>query len=327
MENNTQRPASLISFTSSSCLTSYISDPADYLIPYFVEAGTTTIVKVERDAEAGAYPTRIAHAMAGGLQLPPYGAGKPQKVLLILGQRTMRASALEVTAMLTSGGSAEINALAQSNLQFYHPQAKGCSVLNLRNRGTCEEFCARVIGSIDSVVFDDLDSSLAVPSTEKEPGTVGDFFLELNRAKVTVVAAGSASMLNRIDSELTAVSRTTVSLHRDPTAPTEVGGGFIVKRRRADIHDPVPRRFRYYYQIVKGQFSDDFSLDDPSKDSLKQLAILERQMQVARLLGQGMSQKDIAQAMELTAATVCRDAEAIKSKNSSRIQTLEAASV
>jgi hypothetical protein len=327
MTNNTQNLAPPISFTSASCLTSHIDDPANYLIPNFVEAGVTTFIKVERDAEAGAYPTRIAHAISGGLRLPPYGAEKPHKTLLVYGSKAVRASALEATAMLTSGGSAEVNAIAQSNLQFYHPRASGCSALNLRAPETCEEFCERVIGHVDCVVFDDLDSSLAIPSTEKEPRPLGDFFLKLNRAKVAVVATGSAAVLNRIDSELTAVSRTSVSLHRDPTAPTEVGGGFIVKRRRTDIHDPVPRRFRYYYQIVKGQFSDDFSLDDPSKDSLKQLAILERQMQVARLLGQGMSQKDIADAMELTAATVCRDAEAIKSKNSSRIQTLEAASV
>lgn len=327
MENNTSRATPRISFTSASCLTSHIVEQPNYLIPYFVEAGATTLIKVEREAEAGAYPTRIAHAMAGGFQLPPYGGSNPQTVLVVFGQRTVRSTALEVTAMMTSGGSPEMNSVAQSNLQLYHPQEKGHSVLNLRDPGTIKEFCAHVIGRFDCVVFDDLDASLAVPSSEKESRPLGDFFLELNRAKVTVVAAGSAAMLNRIDSELTALSRTSVSLHRDPSAPTEVGGGFIVKRRRTDIHDPVPRRFRYYYQIVKGEFSDNFSLDDPNKESLKQIAILERQMQVARLLAQGMSQKDIAEAMETTAATVCRDVEAIKTKTPSRLSTLETASV
>ena len=326
MANNTQNSALPISFTSASCLTSHIGDPADYLIPHLLERGTTTFIKVQRDAEPGAYPTRIAHAAAGGLRLPPYGSGKPQKTLLVYGNRDVRASALEVTAMLTSGGSAEVNALAQSNLQLYHPRASGCSVLNLRNPAATEELSAQVIGQVDCVVFDDLDSALAIPSAEKEPRPLGDFFLRLNQAKVAVVAFCSASVFNRIESELTTVARNHASLYRDPTAPTEVGGGFIVKRKRSDIHDPVPCRFRYFYQIVNGHFSDDFSLDDPDKNSVKKLAMSERRMQVARLLAQGMSQKDIAEEMEITAATVCRDAGAINTQKASRLQGIATAS-
>ncbi len=319
--NDKPIPASF-NITPSSRLTEHINAPVNYLIPGLVEAGSTVLFKVMRSAEPGAYPARIAAAIAGGTCLQPFGNGDPHKVLLVHGQGNARADGLELAAILWSGINNDAKSLAERNLQVYHPQNEGGRSLELRIPEV-REHLTQLLDEVACVVIADLDGCLTKTSTEKDSPSIGEFFAHLNRSGIAVVAFGTGGLIDRLAPEFASIAITYLSLHADQAAPSGVGGGFKVSRKRSDIHDKVPRQFRYYYQIVGGVFEDHFSMGDVEGATLKKLEILRRRSEVANLLSQGMTQKDIAEQMEVTTATVCRDAEAIHSRQTARSRLTE----
>jgi hypothetical protein len=312
-------PASF-NLAPSGQLTEFSTKPVNHLIPGLVEAGSTVIFKVLRNVECGAYPARVATAIAGGISLAPFGKGQPHQVLLVHGQSNARADGLELLSILSSGEDLDARSLADHNLQVYHPQNEGGRALELRN----PDVRARLMhlsDGIGCIVFADLDGCLTKTAGQQD-FPIGEFFADLNRRGTAVIAFATAGTADRLAPEL-AMAVSYLSLHVDHAAPSGVGGGFTVTRKRTDIHDKVPRKFRYFYQIVGGVFEDHFSIEDVEEKTLKQLSILRRQSEVAVLLSQGMTQKDIAAQMETTTAMICRDAEAIQSQQAPRSRLAE----
>lgn len=313
MQPNESRIPASFNLAPSSQLTDFINKPVNHLIPGLVEMGSTLFFKVARNVEIGAYPARVAVAIAGGISLPPFGNGLPHKVLLVHGQSNARSDGLELLAILSSGEDFDARFLARQNLQVYHPQTENGRTLDLRDF-TVRERLLHLLDGVSCVVFADFEGCLAKATSEKNALPIGEFLADLNRRGVSVIAFAPSSFIDRLSPELASLVVSYVDLHIDHAAPSGVGGGFTISRKRTDIHDKVPRKFRYWYQIIRGTFEDFFSIEDVEEKTLKQLEILRRQSEVAMLLAGGMTQKDIAEQMKLTTAMICRDAEAIQSQ-------------
>jgi uncharacterized protein YerC len=150
-----------------------------------------------------------------------------------------------------------------------------------------------------------------------ENSDVLSFFRKLNSKGVAVVALDSKPKKNSLISETTALSdpANVVWLTPDPGAPREYGGGFNIVRQKRDDEDSAPTTIQFWWKVVNGKLDFGWEFRDQlDPKAAKRVQIMERQMKVDQLLSEGVSQREIAIHLEVDAATISRDAAALKQK-------------
>jgi hypothetical protein len=289
------------------------------VMPGIIYEGQLALIRVAADVDAQLYAASIGMAVSAGIKFSPFGQASQGNVLFAFGGPNA-ARVMEQCRLLLERFKNDANRNnARANFHLYHFDLGDNDEGSLIETAGLEMFEAAIPEDCKLIIFYHsarcLRKRLCDSDAAKQFGVV---LKDLNRrgiATLVFVHAGSKGAAH-IEQELLAETNGyTLEFTKDPGAPTEFGTGFNVMRRKTSEHDTVPTYFQVWHTVIDQKLTTGWECRDPhNKATAKQLEIAEREKRVARLISQGMQQKDIAAEMGLTPATVSRAASAVKAK-------------
>jgi hypothetical protein len=111
-----------------------------------------------------------------------------------------------------------------------------------------------------------------------------------------------------------------LEIDHDPGAPNDDGGGgCIIRRERRGIFDEFPLRWNFWYRVQEGHLRWGMEVrDDIDDDALSEheRKTLLRQINVAKGMKRGISQKKLAEELQVSASTICRDVKELQKAGS-----------
>jgi hypothetical protein len=106
-----------------------------------------------------------------------------------------------------------------------------------------------------------------------------------------------------------------VEIDHDTGAAHDSGGGCFLRRERRGIFDELPLRWNFWYHVQEGKLSWGMEVrSDLDKDFISEheRKVLEREIQVAKGIKRGADQKKLADQLQVSASTICRDVKKLK---------------
>lgn len=122
-------------------------------------------------------------------------------------------------------------------------------------------------------------------------------------------ALGDDGLFNLVDPD------DIVEIDHDPVALHDSGGGCFLRRERRGIFDGLPLRWNFWYHVLDGKLHWGMEVrDDIDEDSMSehQRKVLLRRIQVDKGIKRGADQKKLADRLEVSASTICRDVKELK---------------
>ncbi|USX15569.1 trp operon repressor [Oxalobacteraceae bacterium OTU3CAMAD1] len=289
-----------------------------FIVPQLIPAATTVLINIAPDLDGRLLGQLLAYGAAGGKTFMSFGQAKETRVCYC----TSRNNDLPDTKRFALIGMRDpypsSQERARKNLHIYRRRAEAPIFLNsVHDQG---EFIKAIPHSVELIIIDDLASWLKYGRTldATESGDVLAFFKKLNARGIAVVALDSKPKRNSLIAETVALSEpaNVIWLTPDPGAPREYGGGFNIVRQKRDDEDSAPTTIQFWWKVVSGNLDFGWEFRDQlDPKAAKRVQIMERQMKVDQLLSEGMSQREIAIQLEVDAATISRDAAALKQKD------------
>lgn len=266
---------------------------------------------VEPDVCVRMFGLLLSCTVAIGSDFGPFTKGPGGKVLYISGAGD-KASDHHRLSLICKSLEAEQLAKLVASHTIYGRDVEGDAQIDLTTDEGRNIF-VRSIPTGTKVLFIDWLSAFSKAESigARQRDELDPWFLELTGLGFTVVIFDVETKKRTSREERRA--KNTIYLDYDGTAPTQFGGGCILRRHRIDDADSMPKCVSFWYTEFDGQLEYGFSLpDDEDLDATRLTKRLERQLKVERMLCAGMSQKTIAAELEVHAATICRDSQEIE---------------
>ncbi|MDP2033939.1 MAG: hypothetical protein Q8K29_11070 [Polaromonas sp.] len=282
----------------------------EMLIPNFIEAASTTVFLVGKNVplrDTRMFSLLLAYCLSAGKTLPPFTGGTPTSTLYGSGEPDSVADLSELHFVFQRDVHQSSRYRAEENLQLLDLYADTENPVTLNTvRGRAE--LNALLGGMSALVIHDLPKWMSQGDRQADDGLeLHQWLAQLNDRGIAVIVFEPESSTQLIaDKVLKATA--VIRLVHDAAAPTEVGGGFNIIRNKMDREDPLPSTVQFWYKVFDGRMEFGYQYRDPKDPhTAKQVQIIERQIEVARLAKQGMPQKDIAEILEVDAATISRD--------------------
>lgn len=271
-----------------------------------LDAGTVLRFVIEPEVPARMFGMLFASTVAVGADLGPFAKGPGAKVLYVSGAGDEGADQHRLQYIFNGLGKEQQGKLATS-LTMYHRGMEGDDQIDL----TTDEGRAVLAKSIPTdtkvMVIDYLPAFFPTETIHRKVREKLDsWFNELSNQGMTIVIFDVETKKRTMSGEHRA--KNTIYLEHDVTAPTQFGGGHLLRRSRFDDADSMPKCVSFWYTEVDGKLDYGFSVpDDEDRDAPHLTKRLERQIKVEAMRSAGMSQKNIAEELKVNAATICRD--------------------
>lgn len=289
-----------------------------FLIPCLIPYAETVLFLADPDVDAQTFANLLAFRTARGLPVEPFASPKASPVLVIYGPRQDLEQAMKTLHRIDqacSDGNVPKDVLG--NFHFYHAQAEADEATYLDTAAGQAALLASIPVGCKLIVIPDLAACLS-PHAKDRDSTISTLTKKLNSAGVAVAIFESAVSRSSVGAQFVTKSSCIVRLMYDEAAPTEVGGGFHLVRKKFDPYDTsdvIPTRIQFWFAALGGELNWGWTFrDEQNPQSSKQVAIMERRIKVANLLAAKKEQKEIAALLDVHAATVCRDIAAIQAQ-------------
>jgi hypothetical protein len=262
-----------------------------------LDAGTVLQVVIEPEVSARLFGMLLTSTVAVGADLGPFAKGSGAKVLYVSGAGDEEADQHRLQSIFNGFEKEQQEKLATS-FAMYHRGMEGDDQIDL----TTEKGREVLMKIIDYLPAFFPTETIQRKVREK----LYSWFNDLCNHGMTIVVFDVETKMRTMSGERRA--KNTIYLEHDITAPTQFGGGHLLRRSRFDDADSMPKCISFWYTEVDGKLAYGFSVpDDEDRDAPHLTKRLERQMKVASMRDKGMSQKTIAEELEVHAATICRD--------------------
>lgn len=292
--------------------------PQKFIVPQLIPVATTVLFNVAPDLDGRLFGQLLAYAAAGSKTFMSFGEARASKVCYCSSRSDDLPDTKRFTLIAMRDPYSSSKERALNNLHIYRRRAEAPIFLNSLHDQ--ELFVNAISRNVTLIIIDDLASWMkygkAYDSTESSD--VFAFFKKLNARGIAVVALDSRPKRNSHVAEAIALNdpANVIWLTPDPGAPREFGGGLNIVRQKRDDEDSAPTTIQFWWKVVNGNFDFGWEFRDQLDPKAgKRVQIMERQMKVDQLLSEGRSQREIAIQLEVDAATISRDAAAIKQKD------------
>jgi hypothetical protein len=269
---------------------------------------------VESEVDSRPFGMLLATTVAVGADLGPFSKGPGAKVWYISGSGDVEADKLRMKLIFKSLNTEQREKFIAS-LTMYHRGMEGDDQIDLTTKEGREILKKSIPTGTKAIVIDYLPgffSNGTICRTDRKE--LDSWFGGLSKQGVTVVVFDVETKARTMLGESRA--KNTIYLEQDATAPTQFGGGHLIRRSRVDDADSMPKCVSFWHTKVDGVLSYGFAVpDDEDIDAPKVTKRLERQIKVALMLSENMPQKSIAEELNVHAATICRDVKEIDLAN------------
>lgn len=289
-----------------------------FIVPGLIPKGGNVIVRVAPEVDPLMYVSILLYSTAAGHKLQPFGQCPPTVNFGVFGRKTPKRLR-EQLEMLHSRGcqSDERRGLAARNLHLSKLEFGGNKTGYLNWITTQESLEDSMPDECELIVYFDAAYALTTRDADAmDYRKFADHLGKLNQKGIATVVffqAGKRSCDALEDEFMSDGVNCFLTLTCDPGAPRDLGGGFIVERRKMSEHDTLPMRFAFWYTVIDGSLDFGWECRDSAiTENTKKFQIFERQKRVQGLLDQEMPQKEIAVVLNVDAATVSRDVATIK---------------
>lgn len=291
--------------------------PRKFLIPQLIPAGATVLVNAPSDIETGILAQLVAYCAAGGKCFLPFGPAIASSVVYFSSKADPLADLKRLNLFRDRDPFPSSQKRVATNLRLYNRHQNSADPAYLNSHYDQQWFAEAIPPGTDLVIFDSVASwtryGKALDSVESSDAYT--FLERLNSEGIAVLLFDSNPKKNN---PLTVAimegdTDNVICLTYDPGAPHEYGGGFNISRSKRDDDDTTPRKFQFWWKVVKGELDFGWELRKQldSKAS-KNVEMLERQMKVDQLLSEDKTQREIAVLLEVDAATISRDVAKLK---------------
>ena len=279
-----------------------------FLVPCLIPYAETVLFLADPDVDAQTFANLLAFRTARGLSVEPFAPPKAAPVLVIFGPNQDLEQALKTLHRIDQAcrsGDESMDALR--NFHFYHAQAEADEATYLDTSAGQAALLKSVPAGCKLIVIPDLAACLS-PHAKDRDSSLSTLTKKLNSAGVAVAIFESAVPRSSVGAQFVTKSSCIVRLMYDEAAPTEVGGGFHLVRKKFDPYDTsdlIPTRIQFWFAALGGKLNWGWTFrDEQNPQSSKQVAIMERRIKVANLLAAKKEQKEIAALLDVHAATV-----------------------
>lgn len=290
----------------------------DWLIPKLIPASGTIAVLAPPELATQPLALLLTYCIAGGKNFDPLGKGAGVTVLFCSGNGDQHEdkSLLELISQKDPFQSSRDR--ANKNLHIYQREYQNDQPLYIDTHEGQKALRNSIPIGCQLVVFDNKQAWFTSKHPEMDDlAKVSPWLSALNRDGIAVLFFEHVTKNGAKTSALVRKTSNIVHLTKDPAAPTEFGGGFNIRRKKTDFSDMAPSMFQFWYKVIDGKLDFGWECRDLSDaTSAKQVAMLQRQMQIETYILQDMDQKEIAAELKVNAATISRDVAALRARKS-----------
>lgn len=287
----------------------------NYLVKYLIAAKETTCFLTEPGLKTSVFASLLAFCVSQGRSLEPFNIDRPASVLVLFHEdefdSDLETIQLVAKACADSGDQNGEN----KNLVIYHRVGEGDPTTYLDTHEGQRALTQSLPPACKLIVIPNLASWLhqdKAPSSDASP--LEPLFKKLNKSGVAVAVFEQATKKSSIGCVLARKASNIIHLTHDPAAPSAIGEGFNIVRKKASKKDAIPATIQFWHVELDGKLDFGWEHRDPANiKTAKQVAVAQRQIEVANLLAQKKDQKEIAALLSVHAATISRDVAKIKS--------------
>jgi hypothetical protein len=274
-------------------------------------SGSVVRVVVEPDEDARQFAMLWACTVAAGADLGPFAKGPGVKVAYVSGSGGEAEDLRRLRLAFDSLDTEQQNGFSAS-FSMYHCGMEEDHRMDLTTSAG-RLALERSIPSDTKVAFIDYMPALVGEDQikKREQEKLDSWCNSLSKRGLTVVVFDAEAKKSKMLGEHSA--KNTIYLTYDDTAPTELGGGHLIHRRRVDASDTLPKCVSFWFTVIDGKLAYGFSVPD-SEDRLapRLTKFLERQIEIEKMLKEDKSQQFIADELGVHASTICRDLKRIE---------------
>lgn len=271
-----------------------------------VYAGNVNRIIVEQDVHPQLFGMLLASTIAIGADLGPFAKGPGAKVLYVSGSGDIEKDKHRLTSIYGSLTNDQQEQFDNSVTMYQHEMEDDVQI-DLTTDDGQEVLTMSMSPEIEVLVIDFLPGFFPTETIHLRLRKKVDAWLsQLAKRGVTVVVFDVETPKRVMLGESQA--KNTIYLEHDATAPTQFGGGHLIRRSRVDDADSMPKCVSFWYTEIDGKLDYGFAVpDDEDRDAPHLTKRLERQIKVALMREAKMPQKTIAEKLEVHPATICRD--------------------
>ena len=291
--------------------------PQEFIIPHILPTRTTLLVSATPDVDARMLALFAAYCVAGGKDFLPFGAATASPVVYFSSKVDPLADWKRLGLIRRRDPFSSSQKRASKNLHYYNRHENGDKHAYLNSQYDQKWFSRVIPPGTRLVVIDNVDAfTKSGKMLDAIEGSDAHAFLEQLNAEgiaVMLIDANPKKGNPLSTAVMQGDAENVITLTYDQGAPHEFGGGFNIERQKRQDDDTTPRRFQFWWKVVKGQFDFGWELRkklDPKAS--KKVEMLERQMKVDQLLSENKTQREIADLLEFDAATISRDMAKLK---------------
>ena len=297
-----------------------------YLLKHLIAKSETTCFLAESSVEMLQFALLAAFHIAKGQNFEPFACSQAAPVLVCFAGED---PAYDMTSMSRVAKACSDEIDPTSNVFYYHRAEEQDTPSHLDTSEGQHALMRSLPKGCKAVIFPDIEAWFPHDRTSNHyTSPPHPFIAKLNKAGIAVVLFEQATKKTSIGATFAKKASNIIHLTTDPGAPTHIGGGFNIVRKKLDKGDAVPTTIQFWFTELDDVLKFGWEFRDPANaKSITQMKISQRQIEVARLLAsdKDMTQKAIAAHLSVDAATISRDVAALKAQIATRQQTSELA--
>ncbi|QIL43174.1 hypothetical protein G7045_02210 [Acidovorax sp. HDW3] len=299
--------------------------PRAHVLRHLIPAKSTCCFLAEPDMRTLPFTDLLALHIVRGRDFGPFASSGASSVLLLSTAevecpdflRTLHATS-RAAPLPPSGNDRD------EFLRLYHSDEDGGDIAYLDTPEGQGALRAALDG-IKTLIVSDLEAWLSPAHTAAESvQRLRPFLRNLNKKGITVVLVEHASQRISLGAQLVTHKANLIRLSHDHAAPYAMGGGFHLHRTKTTPEDQVPATLQFWFTESECDMNYGLEYRSPNDEqTAKQVEMVQRQIEVARLLGLKWRQNRIAKHLEVNAATISRDVAALKAQGAMPAQSEE----
>ena len=297
-----------------------------YLLKYLIAKGETTCFLADPSVETLQFAQLITFHIAKGQDFEPFTCTQAAPVLICYAGEDPHA---DMNSMHRAAKVCADEVHPTSNVFYYHRGEEQDTPSHLDTSEGQRALMRSMPKGCKVVIFCDIEAWFPHDRTSNHyTSPPHPFISKLNKAGIAVELFEQASKKTSIGVTFAKKASNIIHLTADPGAPTHIGGGFNIVRKKLDKSDAVPATIQFWFTELDDVLKYGWEFRDPANaKSITQMKISQRQIEVARLLASNkdITQKAIAAELQVDAATISRDVAALKAQIATRQQTSELA--
>lgn len=285
-----------------------------YLVKDLFAAKETTCCLSEEGLDTKLFALLSAFRLAQGRSLEPFSISRPASVLVFFSRDDFQSDMETMHLIAKASADDGYPDGSNGNLFIYHPVGEGDSDAYLDTHEGQRALMQSLPPACKLVLIPNLESCLRQGKAASSDASPLESLVEkLNKSGVAVVLFEQGTRKTSIGCALARKSSNIIHFTHDPASPSDIGGGFNIVRKKVSKQDAIPATIQFWHVELDGKLEFGWECRDPADiKTAKQVAVEQRQIQVANLLALDMEQKEIAAVLKVHAATISRDVAKIK---------------